>query len=632
MPGMLDKVVGLDPTTGSQESLDLVGLAVVGSSLEGAPRGAPYLTNGVEAALPSSVNIQAYAAPLSFQPAADSATAFILKNAAGADILTLDTLSPALLISCQVGIGTVSPTAGFQMHVTGGARFETAGNNLGVNVFRVAAAEGLFRSHPTLGLVEFGSLTANDVSFISNGTPRMSLMSTGELMVGGSAAPGGNLDVRPQATGQVIVWIQQAFGQTANMTSWMKDNGIEVFASVAADGQVRCGAIGTVPIGYPGSLAVRVDEANGSFGAGVTTLSLVNEFATPPFVRMDFAGKDSIAGIVSFGRIAAQILDQTTGSVDTDLVFGPVVASVIVERLRLTANGGMIIPVLAAEPSAPTDGSVWYNSVEARIKTRQASSTVSIGNWTNTTTQVELAAVANTVAIGGSPPVAAKFHVEGTSNIITVSVRGDAAQTAPLFKLMDSADNVWVQVGPDGAVVFDGTTFKSSIGDNLASAFVLKQGADNYFELTTTNGFEKLAFGNATTNPDADFLGTGTLTCDLAAVFSNYAQIDDLRTPRVAPASIGANQNDYAGMNGFSYAELAASTPVNITGITAGVDGRHLWIVNTSANTITLTNEDILSAAANRIHSAGGGNIALIQDASTHLVYSAGLSRWREIA
>src|SRR3989304_4363787 len=47
-------------------------------------------------------------------------------------------------ITDQVGIGTAVPVAGSAMEVVGGVRFTTAGNNFGVEVFRAAAANGIF--------------------------------------------------------------------------------------------------------------------------------------------------------------------------------------------------------------------------------------------------------------------------------------------------------------------------------------------------------------------------------------------------------------------------------------------------------------------------------------------------------
>lgn len=57
-------------------------------------------------------------------------------------------------------------------------------------------------------------------------------------------------------------------------------------------------------------------------------------------------------------------------------------------------------------------------------------------------------------------------------------------------------------------------THTVSVTDNTANAVDIQEGSNNYINLTTANGAEVLAFGNATTNPAIQLLGTGTKTID----------------------------------------------------------------------------------------------------------------------
>ncbi len=50
------------------------------------------------------------------------------------------------------------------------------------------------------------------------------------------------------------------------------------------------------------------------------------------------------------------------------------------------------------------------------------------------------------------------------------------------------------------------------IGDNDSAAYTIQQALNDYFAIDTTNGAEKMTFGNTTTNPDYEFAGTGTFT------------------------------------------------------------------------------------------------------------------------
>ncbi len=56
------------------------------------------------------------------------------------------------------------------------------------------------------------------------------------------------------------------------------------------------------------------------------------------------------------------------------------------------------------------------------------------------------------------------------------------------------------------------TPLSSSLTDNITDAFDLQEGTNNYININTTNTTENISFGNATTNPSYNFLGSGTLT------------------------------------------------------------------------------------------------------------------------
>ena len=56
------------------------------------------------------------------------------------------------------------------------------------------------------------------------------------------------------------------------------------------------------------------------------------------------------------------------------------------------------------------------------------------------------------------------------------------------------------------------TPLTNSLTDNIADAFDLQEGTNNYININTTNGSEAISFGNTTTNPDYNFLGSGTTT------------------------------------------------------------------------------------------------------------------------
>ena len=128
----------------------------------------------------------------------------------------------------------------------------------------------------------------------------------------------------------------------------------------------------------------------------------------------------------------------------------------------------------------------------------------------------------------------------------------------------------------------------------------------------TANGL--IGINNSSPNAALDVNGTVALSND------------------ISPASIGASQNNYApaGHDTASVMRLTASGAFNITGLAGGVDGRMLTIFNIGASTITLTNQDGASTAANRF--AIGSNIAIATDQAAILIYDSTSARWRAMA
>jgi len=82
------------------------------------------------------------------------------------------------------------------------------------------------------------------------------------------------------------------------------------------------------------------------------------------------------------------------------------------------------------------------------------------------------------------------------------SVTFGNATTNPVYSFVGSGTTTF-----GGDVEFQADI---TIDDNTASVFTIIEGSNNYLNITTTNSNEIIQFGNATTNPDFSFLGTGT--------------------------------------------------------------------------------------------------------------------------
>lgn len=99
-------------------------------------------------------------------------------------------------------------------------------------------------------------------------------------------------------------------------------------------------------------------------------------------------------------------------------------------------------------------------------------------------------------------------------------------------------------------------------------------------------------------------------------------------TPRVNPAQITANQNDYDVGKGVFF-RLSTDADRTITGFAGGASGRQMIVLQTSAFYLTLSNQSGSSTAANRIATVDGKNLILAQNEMAAMIWDVTTSRWR---
>lgn len=96
----------------------------------------------------------------------------------------------------------------------------------------------------------------------------------------------------------------------------------------------------------------------------------------------------------------------------------------------------------------------------------------------------------------------------------------------------------------------------------------------------------------------------------------------------LSPTALSANTDNY-NPGTTRHLRISATTPVNLTGIVAGVDGQELFIWNVGAtNTITITHQTV-STAANQFFTTTGANIALAAGKCAIAMYDGTTARWR---
>ncbi|MEH2468844.1 hypothetical protein V1281_001900 [Nitrobacteraceae bacterium AZCC 2161] len=135
-------------------------------------------------------------------------------------------------------------------------------------------------------------------------------------------------------------------------------------------------------------------------------------------------------------------------------------------------------------------------------------------------------------------------------------------------------------------------------------------------------------YGSASQVPSYTVDGKGRLT---AAANTNITTLaaDSYETNALTPPTLSANTNNWAptGLSTATVIYASASTPVNITGLTGGVEGRKIKIYNSGGNAITLKNGSGSSSAANQF--AFTNDVVLYPAQAVTLRYSAGVSLWR---
>ncbi len=100
------------------------------------------------------------------------------------------------------------------------------------------------------------------------------------------------------------------------------------------------------------------------------------------------------------------------------------------------------------------------------------------------------------------------------SSATTVTIDANAAELingAATTTLSAQYSTAYLICNGTGWNLFSSGGTAISITDNVASAFSVAEGSNNYFNIITTNSSEKIEYGNATTNPVHSFLGNKAL-------------------------------------------------------------------------------------------------------------------------
>lgn len=208
--------------------------------------------------------------------------------------------------------------------------------------------------------------------------------------------------------------------------------------------------------------------------------------------------------------------------------------------------------------------------------------------------------------------------VRGSLIVGNVTPDWEALLIGPANRVLrsDGTDVLWAQV---------------ALATDVAGVLAVANGGTNASSFTAGSvifagaGGTSLAQDNANLFYDDgnNFFGIGTnspaVALDVALGFATRATTN---------ATLTSSPNDYAIGSG-TYFRLASDAGRTITGITGGVNGKHIWIANVGAFNIGFSNESGSSAASNRIITGLGAGFVLAPAQTVHMIYDSTTLRWR---
>ncbi|MEI7480016.1 MAG: hypothetical protein WCJ59_00095, partial [bacterium] len=151
------------------------------------------------------------------------------------------------------------------------------------------------------------------------------------------------------------------------------------------------------------------------------------------------------------------------------------------------------------------------------------------------------------------------------------------------------------------------------------------------------------ALSLSATNTVIDMTGAGTLSLNtttnrpittgngLFTMNGGLSVSQNFSTPKGIDYSTTGTQND-VDLGTGSLIRYTGNGDAIITGLTGGVDGRQIHLMNSSAYSLTINNQDSGSVAANRFINPTGSSIIVKPNTTAMIQYDAGASRWRILA
>ncbi|MGH9857816.1 MAG: beta strand repeat-containing protein, partial [Acidobacteriota bacterium] len=225
-----------------------------------------------------------------------------------------------------------------------------------------------------------------------------------------------------------------------------------------------------------------------------TPLLFINEAgtSTPNLLQLKVGGTDAFA-VDNNGNISAGGTLATTAT--TGNLFNTDVTTLNIGGAATTITIGASSGITTfntsgvfADDLAVNGGDITTTAATASLFNTNATTI----NFGSAATSISLGAGTGTITVNNNLTASGNFVTNGSA---TIGDGGDA-----------------VTVSGSTVDVTSTADISLTIADNLADAFDLQQGMNNYLNINTTDSAENVSFGNVVTNPNYSFLGTGATT------------------------------------------------------------------------------------------------------------------------
>jgi hypothetical protein len=193
------------------------------------------------------------------------------------------------------------------------------------------------------------------------------------------------------------------------------------------------------------------------------------------------------------------------------------------------------------------------------------------------------------LTISGGDVTLSAAQILGGSPLVFEGASADDVTTTLAFTDPSGGNKTITFQNASGTVAFLSDIGGAALADNVADAYDLQEGTNNYININTTDASENISFGNATTNPTFSFLGTGLTTLAGALTVTGTT---------TANGTLDANGIITLGDNGETVAIDSSDWDIAANGAITGVS----FDANGTGNSITniesadIVNSTIVSA------------------------------------